>query len=102
MAGLVTLTVLTDETVLGWVAVVIAAVVNLPQMLPAITEPGRLLGVSVPTYLLMAAASACWLAYGFLTGLLLISAPHLLLLPSALITAVMAWRSQRHHERGDR
>jgi uncharacterized protein with PQ loop repeat len=82
------------DVVLGWLAVVAAAVVNLPQMLRAMADPRRLAGVSVATYLLIATASACWLAYGVLVDELLISAPHLVLLPSALVTAWIAWRSR--------
>lgn len=81
--------------VLGWVAVVTAAVVNLPQMVRALTDRHRLAGVSVPTYLLIATASACWLSYGVAVSEPLISAPHLLLLPTALVTAALAAHSQR-------
>ena len=81
--------------VLGWVAVVTAAVVNLPQMVRALLDPHRLEGVSVPTYLLIAAASADWLAYGLVVHAPLISAPHYVLLPTALVVAALAARSQR-------
>ena len=47
------------------------------------------------TYLLIAAASVCWLGYGLLVSQLLISAPHVLLLPTALITAGVAARNHR-------
>jgi uncharacterized protein with PQ loop repeat len=90
---------LAGEVVLGWLSVVSAAVVNLPQMVRAMTDRRRLAGVSVPTYLLIATASACWLAYGVLVAEPLISAPHLLLLPSALLTAWLAWRSRRPRSR---
>lgn len=82
------------DTVLGALAVVSAAVVNLPQMVRALTDRHRLAGVSVPTYLLVAAASACWLTYGVLVHDPLVSAPHLLLLPTALATAFLAHRSR--------
>lgn len=88
---------LSSVTVLGWVAVVTAAVVNLPQMVRALTDRERLAGVSVPTYLLIAAASTCWLSYGLLVDEPLISAPHVLLLPTALITAGVAARSHAVH-----
>lgn len=81
---------LAGNAVLGVLAVVSAAVVNLPQMVRALVDRERLAGVSVPTYLLIAAASACWLTYGVLVGDPLISAPHLLLLPTALVTAWLA------------
>jgi uncharacterized protein with PQ loop repeat len=84
---------LAGDVVLGWLAVVAAAVVNLPQMLRAVADRRRLAGVSVPTYLLIAAASACWLAYGVIVDEPLISAPHLLLFPSALVTAWIAWQT---------
>lgn len=95
-AGVVVLgTALASSVVLGWVAVASAAIVNLPQMVRAMTDPKRLAGVSVPTYVFIAAASGCWLSYGLLVHHLLISAPHVLLLPTALITAVVAARSHR-------
>jgi uncharacterized protein with PQ loop repeat len=99
----VVLAALGGELVLGWVAVVTAAVVNLPQMVRALTDRDKLAGVSVPTYLLIAAASACWLLYGVLVDEPLISAPHLLLLPTTLLTAWLAARSQRRNaERPER
>ncbi|MBC7550024.1 MAG: hypothetical protein H7269_03835, partial [Cellulomonas sp.] len=84
------------HAVLGTLAVVSAAVVYLPQMVRALSDRHRLAGVSVPTYLLVATASACWLTYGVLRHDPLISAPHLLLLPSALVTAFLAHRSRSH------
>ncbi len=87
---------LAGHAVLGALAVVSAAVVNLPQMVRALTNRHRLAGVSVPTYLLIATASACWLTYGVLRHDPLISAPHLLLLPSALVVAFLAHRSRSH------
>ena len=95
VAAGVVVAVLAGEAVLGWAAVVTAAVVNLPQMVRALLDPRRLAGVSVLTYLLIAAASTCWLSYGVLTRRPLVSAPHLLLLPTALVIAAAAWRSQR-------
>jgi uncharacterized protein with PQ loop repeat len=83
------------RTVLGTLAVASAAVVNLPQMVRALRDRHRLAGVSVPTYLLIALASCCWLTYGVLRRDPLISAPHLLLLPSALLTAWLAHRGRR-------
>ncbi|MDP9436709.1 MAG: PQ-loop domain-containing transporter, partial [Actinomycetota bacterium] len=78
---------LAGGAVLGWTAVVTAAVVNLPQMVRALLDPHRLEGVSVPTYLLIAAASSCWLLYGVVVREPLISAPHYVLLPTALVVA---------------
>ena len=62
-------------------------------MLRALTDRERLAGVSVLTYVLIAAASTCWLIYGVLVDEPLISAPHLLLLPTALITAAVTSRN---------
>lgn len=100
VAAAVVAVTLAGEAVLGWVAVVTAAVVNLPQMVRVLADRDRLAGVSVPTYLLVAAASSCWLTYGLVTQRFLITAPHLLLLPSALVIAVTAWQSQRRATRG--
>ncbi|MEA2248819.1 MAG: hypothetical protein QOH46_3348 [Solirubrobacteraceae bacterium] len=101
VAGALFVALLAGDVVLGWLAVVAAAVVNLPQMLRAMTDRSRLAGVSVPTYLLIATASACWLAYGILVHEPLISAPHLLLLPSALVTAWIAWRNGQSRGAGE-
>jgi uncharacterized protein with PQ loop repeat len=80
--------------VLGWAAAAAAAVVNMPQMLRVLTDRDRLAGVSVLTYLLIASASACWLVYGILVRQPQISAPPLLMMPSALL---IAWFAARHH-----
>ena len=95
VATVVAVAMYAGSTVLAWLAVTSAAVVNLPQMVRALSDPARLAGVSVSTYLLIAAASACWLTYGVLVHHASISAPHLVLLPTALVTAWLAWSSQR-------
>jgi uncharacterized protein with PQ loop repeat len=73
-------------------AVVVAASVNVPQMWQVLRGAGRSSGVSATTYWLFAAARCCSLVYGILVGDLVISAPHLLLLPTALATAVVTSR----------
>ncbi len=90
IAAVAALTVFAPEPVLGLIAVAAAAVVNLPQMLRALTDRTRLAGVSVTTYLLIAAASCCWLVYGALIREPFILAPHVVLLPTALVTAWVA------------
>lgn len=95
VAAVTVLSAVAGQAVLGAVAVVSAAVVNLPQMLRALRDPDRLAGVSVPTYCLVALASACWLTYGVLVRQPLITAPHLVLLPTAVVTAAVAARSRR-------
>ena len=95
VAAAVAVAAYAGDTVLAWLAVTSAAVVNLPQMVRALSDRDRLAGVSVPTYLLIAAASACWLTYGVLVQEAFISAPHLVLLPTALVTARLAWASRR-------
>jgi uncharacterized protein with PQ loop repeat len=75
---------------LAVLAVGSAAVVNVPQMLRAMVDRQRLAGVSAATYWLVAAASGCWLLYGLVVRNLVISAPHMLLLPTAVVTAVLA------------
>jgi len=87
-----------SHRVLAVLAVVSAAVVNVPQMLRAVTDRRRLAGVSSATYWLIAAASTCWLCYGVAVGNLVISAPHMLLLPTAVVTAVLAWLAGRNPE----
>lgn len=83
------------STVLGAVAVVTAAVVSLPQMVRALVDRERLAGVSVPTYVLICVASICWFTYGLLIGSLTVSAPHVVLLPTSAVVAVLAHRAQR-------
>jgi len=101
LVATVALAGIAGHVVLGTLAVVAAAVVNLPQMVRALSDRHRLAGVSVPTYLLVATASACWLTYGVLRHDPMISAPHLLLLPSALVTAFLAHRSRSHFAKLD-
>lgn len=89
----------TSLAALAVVAVVSAAVVNLPQMLRALADRRRLAGVSATTYWLIAAASTCWLLYGVAVDDLVISAPHLVLLPSAVITSTLARAQSREEQR---
>ena len=100
MLGDVALTGIAGHSVLGALAVVSAAVSNLPRMVRALRDRHHLSGVSVPTCPLVASASACWLTYGLLQQVPMISAQHLLLpsvlLPSALVTASLAHRSRSH------
>lgn len=83
-----------SRPVLATLAVASAAIVNLPQMARAIADRERLAGVSTTTYWLIAAASTCWLLYGIAAHDLVISAPHFLLLPSAILTAMLAARTR--------
>ena len=88
---------LAGDLVLGWFAVVTAAVVNVPQMVRVLVDRNQLAGVSVATYLLIASASASWIVYGLLVDEPLIALPHLLLGPTALVTAWVAAVSHRRH-----
>lgn len=82
-----------SPAVLAWVAVLSAGFVVIPQLVRALTAPNRLAGVSTAMYVLVATASACWLAYGLAVGDLIISAPHFVLLPTAMLTAWLAARA---------
>nr|CEL14178.1 hypothetical protein [Kibdelosporangium sp. MJ126-NF4]CTQ88545.1 hypothetical protein [Kibdelosporangium sp. MJ126-NF4] len=75
-------------------AVVVAAVVNLPQMIRVIREPEQVAGVSPAMYWLVTAASAVWLSYGIVVHDLTISAPHFVLFPTGLVTAFTVHRHQ--------
>ncbi|MEJ7690253.1 MAG: hypothetical protein WKF76_07375 [Nocardioidaceae bacterium] len=88
----------TSTVVLAWVAVLSAGVVVIPQLVRALAEPDRLAGVSTVMYVLVATASACWLAYGIVVDDLIISAPHFVLLPTAMLTA---WLAARAHATAD-
>lgn len=79
---------------LAAVAVVVAAVVNLPQMIRVLTDPVRARGVSPAMYWLVSLASATWLSYGFAVHNLTLSMPHFLLLPTGVVTAIVV---QRRH-----
>ena len=50
VATVVAVAMYAGSTVLAWLAVTSAAVVNLPQMVRALSDPARLAGVSVSTY----------------------------------------------------
>lgn len=95
VAAVVVMATAAGSTVLGGVAVVAAGVVSLPQMLRALADRERLAGVSVPTYALMCVASVCWFSYGVLIGSWTVSAPHVVLLPTSAVVAVLAHRAQR-------
>lgn len=95
VAVVVVAVALPGGALLGWSAAAAAAVVNLPQMLRVLSHRDRLAGVSVLTYLLVAAASACWLSYGLLVHQPLISVPPFLLMPTALL---IAWVAARHQQ----
>jgi len=103
LAGLVAVTAavatatLAGDLVLGWFAVVTAAVVNVPQMIRVLMDRTQLAGVSVATYLLIASASTSWIVYGVLVDEPLIAFPHLVLGPTALVTAWVAAVSHRRH-----
>ncbi|CAM4027579.1 hypothetical protein [Helcobacillus massiliensis] len=75
-------------------AVVVTAVINLPQMVRVIRRPDSAAGVSAAMYWLTAAASASWIVYGALSGDWTIPLPHLLLLPTGVITALAVQRSR--------
>lgn len=83
-------------TVLTVCAVVSAAAVNLPQMLKVLRSPSHAAGVSAAMYWFTAAASACWLVYGFAAGHVAIACPHFVLLPTGVVTALAV---MRHHRR---
>ncbi|NNG19708.1 hypothetical protein HJ590_08980 [Naumannella sp. ID2617S] len=82
-----------SRPVLAVVAVAVAAVVNLPQLVQVLRDPERVSGVSPLMYWLIAAASATWLGYGAVTDWV-IALPHLVLLPSGVIVAVIATRGR--------
>ncbi|MCQ9367237.1 hypothetical protein NQ038_14605 [Brevibacterium sp. 50QC2O2] len=76
-------------------AVGIAAIASLPQLFRVLAAPERSSGVSVAMQWFTAAASTCWLTYGLVTGNWVISLPHLVLLPAAVITACVVLRARR-------
>lgn len=97
-AGLVAsvaVAVILTPPVLTVVAIIAAAVVALPQMIRTIRHPAASGGVSEAMYWFTAAASGTWLAYGVVVGDLAISAPHALVLPTAILTALALRRSRR-------
>lgn len=73
----------------------VLAVMNLPQMIGVLRRPESSRGVSAAMYWLTAAASASWIAYGFMTGDPFIPLPHFLLLPTGIATAIAVQRSRR-------
>ncbi|OYN98738.1 hypothetical protein CGZ95_11690 [Enemella evansiae] len=95
--GAVTLAAAYSRPLLAALAVGVAAVVNLPQLVGVLRDPHRVGEVSPLMYWLVAAASATWLGYGLLTDWV-ISLPHFLLLPSGIVVAVIATRGRREPE----
>ena len=96
LAGLVVSVVLVVRTppVLAAAAIVVAAAVNVPQMVRVLRDPASAGGVSAAMYWLTASASATWLTYGVVVHDLAISAPHVVLLPTAVLTAVAVRRAK--------
>lgn len=82
---------------LAVLAVVVAAGVNLPQLVGVLRNPDRVAGVSPLMYWLIAAASATWLGYGLIVDWV-ISVPHFLLLPSGIVVAVIATLGRRRSD----
>jgi uncharacterized protein with PQ loop repeat len=81
----------------GLLAVVVGSSAFVPQAWVALRED-VLSGVSVPTYLLVASASACWLGFGIVEADAIVIVPSVLIIPVALTVAIRAHRS---HDRGD-
>ncbi len=81
--------------VLTTLAIGVAAIVNVPQMLRVFFDAHAAAGVSAAMYWFTAAASATWLSYGIVVNDLAISAPHFFLLPTAIITAIAVQRRHR-------
>lgn len=86
--------------ILVGLAIVVAAVVNVPQMTRVLRDPATAGGVSSAMYWLTAGASATWLSYGIVAGDLAISAPHVILLPTGILTAVAVRRVSRRTSSG--
>jgi uncharacterized protein with PQ loop repeat len=81
----------------GVLAVVVGSSAFLPQAWVALRVED-LSGVSVATYLLVAAASACWLGFGIAEADPIVIVPSMLIIPVALTVAI---RADRSHRRGD-
>lgn len=97
LAGLAVATALVvlAPPVLAGVAIVVAAAVNVPQMVRVLRDPASAGGVSPAMYWITAAASATWLTYGVVVHDLAISAPHVILFPTAVLTAVAVRRARK-------
>jgi len=78
-------------TAIGFAAVLIGATAYLPQLRVAL-GPGPLTGISTGTYVLVALCSATWAIYGVVSHSMLVTAPNLLIVPTAVLVASRSWR----------
>ena len=85
-----------STTLLAVIAVVVGSTGIIPQVVRA-ARTSHLTGVSVATYLIIAVMSASWCAYGVMIEDAFVSAPNVIIVPSATYIAYRAIRSHRVH-----
>lgn len=81
-------------TLLGVVAVLVGSTGIIPQALRA-ARTNHLVGVSVATFVIVAAMSSSWFLYGLMIDDLFVAAPNVVIVPCATFIAARAIRS--HH-----
>lgn len=87
-----------SSTLLAIVAVVVGSTGIVPQVVRA-ARTNHLTGVSVATYVIIAVMSASWFVYGVMIEDAFVSAPNIIIVPSATFIAVRAIRSHRSQSR---
>ena len=87
-----------SPTLLAVIAVVIGSTGIIPQVARA-ARTSHLTGVSVATYLIIAVMSASWCAYGVMIEDVFVSAPNVVIVPSAMYITYRAIRSHRVYSR---
>jgi uncharacterized protein with PQ loop repeat len=89
MVVLIPLTVIfhNDTQLMGAMAALAEAAISLPQVYKAARHPDALHGVSILSWVLIAADAGVWLAYGLLIGAPLLGAAGFITIPGALYIA---------------
>lgn len=93
--GLVTTLGISPE-LCGWLATAVSATSVIPQSIHTMRAKD-LSGVSLTMYGLLVLTGTCWGLYGLLIGNLVVAAPNLIIVPSAILVALKVWRFQATH-----
>jgi MtN3 and saliva related transmembrane protein len=77
----------------GWLATAVSATSVIPQSVHVLRTKD-LSGVSLTMYGLLILTGTAWGLYGILIGDIVVSAPNLIIVPSAILVALRVWRFQ--------
>ncbi len=93
-----TIAVFVSPTLLGVVAVIVGSTGIVPQAVRA-ARTDHLVGVSVATFVIVAAMSSSWFFYGLMIEDLYVAAPNVVIIPCSTLIAVRAIRSHHRYSR---